>query len=320
MYSLCHEKTGMMLRYTYALIFTFLIVTSCSSQKKVLNGFEIEEPTVPADEILVGNPARDGIPAIDDPQYIESTKAGYLSADDKVIGVHFNGVARAYPLKILTWHELVNADVGGQSVVISYCPLCHSAYVFSREIKGQKLTFGVSGLLYNNNVIMFDRQTESLWSQMETEAINGPMKGTELEQLPASSTTWSDWRSRHPETKVLSKDTGYNRNYERSPYGNYSENREIMFPVTDSSDRFHPKALIAGVEIDGSFKAYPLSELKKSEKSVLHDTFKGKKLTIRYDKAAGAVRVTDEQGNVIPSNTLYWFAWYAFHPETAVYE
>lgn len=144
-----------------------------------------------------------------------------MSPGDKVIGLKINNDVKAYPIKIMTWHEVVNDVIGGKPVVISYCPLCHSAYIFSREIKGKTLTFAVSGLLYNSNVVMYDRQTETLWSQVKSEAIAGEMKGTKLPQVDATSTTWEDWISEHTDTEVLSTNTGYDRNYEQSPYGGF---------------------------------------------------------------------------------------------------
>ena len=300
-----------------------IIVTACRSeaQQKMLNGFRIDNPTVPIEEIRVGNPKRDGIPAIDNPKFLSVQNAGFMSADEQVIGVEINGEAKAYPLKILTWHEIVNDSLGGEPIVVSYCPLCRSAYVFDRKVKGQVLTFGVSGLLYNSNVIMYDRQTESLWSQVATEAIDGELRGAELQQVAtATSTTWEQWQSQHPDTRVLSRNTGYRRNYERSPYGDYDSSRDIMFPVTERSDRFHPKTLVAGVEVDGNFKAYPLPELKQVKGSRLQDEFAGKKLIVRWNTESQSVQVSDIQGRTIPVNVLYWFAWYAFHPETEVFE
>ena len=306
-------------KYTALLFLLPACLLSCRSeaQQQVLNGFRIQNPTVPAEEIRVGNPRRDRIPAIDRPHFIAAEAANFLSPDDLVIGVEINGEAKAYPLKILTWHEIVNDSLGGRPIVITYCPLCRSAYVFDREVGEQVLDFGVSGLLYNSNVIMYDRQTESLWSQMAEEAIDGPMQGTALLQIAAAtSTSWQQWQSQHPNTQVLSKNTGYRRNYERSPYVDYADSRDIMFPMTASSDRYHPKMLVAGIEVDGNFKAYPLPELEQIAGKHLEDVFSGKKLTLHYEQA---VQVTDAQGNPIPANVLYWFAWYAFHPDTEVF-
>jgi len=309
-------------KYTALLFLLSACLLSCQSeaQQKVLNGFRIQKPTVPAEEIRVGNPRRDGIPAIDRAQFITAEEVDFLSPDDPVIGVEINGEAKAYPLKILTWHEIVNDSLGGRAVVITYCPLCRSAYVFDRQVGEQVLDFGVSGLLYNSNVIMYDRQTESLWSQMAEEAIDGQMREARLRQIAAAtSTSWQQWLSQHPDTQVLSKNTGYRRNYERSPYGDYAQSRDIMFPMTAASDRFNPKTLVAGIEVNGRFKAYPLPELEKAGENPMQDEFAGKILIVRFDEEARSVRVTDRRSNPIPTNVLYWFAWYAFHPDTEVF-
>ncbi len=290
-----------------------------SSDSRVINGFEIVDPTVPINEIYQGTPTRDAIPSIDDPKYLKAENADFMNPQDKIIGLKINNDIKAFPIKILTWHEIVNDVVGGMKVVISYCPLCDSAYVFEREINGKTYTFGVSGLLYNSNVVMYDHQTETLWSQVKSEAISGELKGTKLPQVDATSTTWGDWVAKHPSTEVLSKETGHNRNYEESPYGTYSEDRDIMFPVDNTSDRYHPKDFVAGIEIDGNFKAYPFPELRKAGTDELSDQFMGKDLTIHFNEQAEQVTIEAKDGTTVPVNRMYWFAWYAFHPNTEVF-
>ena len=315
---------------SYVCWLIILLLMGCNTQNssikqspqevRLMNGFEIKDPTVPIQEIYEGTPNRDNIPAISNPKFVTASEAGFMSPDDPVIGVKINQEFRAYPIKILTWHELVNDEVGGKPIVVSYCPLCHSAYVFSRQIKDKTYTFGVSGLLFNSNVIMYDHQTESLWSQVMAEAISGYLKGTELPQVAATATTWQGWLAKHPGSKVLSTDTGYRRDYSRSPYGDYAISRDLMFPVQVTSDRYHPKALVAGIEVNGKYKAYPFPELKKSKSETIKDTFEGQELTIRYDDKGQSVQITKADGDEVAVNQLYWFAWYAFHPETAVFE
>lgn len=306
-----------------------LLLTNCNAQNEVntstqevrlLNGFKIENPTVPIDEIYQGTPQRDNIPAIQNPKYVAAANADFMQPSDNVIGININNDIKAYSIKILTWHEIVNDIVGGKPVVISYCPLCNSVYVFSRQIGDSTFTFGVSGLLYNSNVVMYDHQTKSLWSQVKAEAISGAMTGAEMPQIAATATTWQDWILQHPNTEVLSKDTGYERDYDRSPYGDYVASREIMFPVQQTSDRYHPKTLVAGIEIEGAYKAYPFPELKKARSYPIKDEFKGEKLRIRFDEKANKVTITRGDGTEVLVNQMYWFAWYAFHPETAVFE
>jgi hypothetical protein len=177
--------------------------------------------SAPAAEIREVGPGRDGIPALDRPRFIAGKSATYLLPDDRVPGLRLGGIARAYPVKILNYHEIVNDRFGMQPVAVTYCPLCGSGMAFSAEAGDRVLEFGVSGLLFNSDVLLFDRQTESLWSQLQREAISGKMKGTKLEPLPVSHTTWRDWLGRYPQTTVLSDRTGYSRTYNVDPYPAY---------------------------------------------------------------------------------------------------
>ena len=187
--------------------------------------------------------------------------------------------------------------------------------MYSRNVNGRELTFGVSGMLYKSNVMMYDRQTESLWSQVKNEAVTGPMTGAKLKVLPSSLTTWEKWKKKHPETLVLSLDTGYDRDYSRDPYADYYESRRGFFGFFRGLFEGHEgKELVAGVEVDGQSKAYPLEKLRQLEKTT--DTFAGKNLTFTFDPVTGDLEVTDAEGNSIPYITAYWFVWKETHPET----
>ncbi|MCL7419747.1 MAG: DUF3179 domain-containing protein [Methylobacter sp.] len=230
-------------------------MTGCSAQSK--NGFDLEGALVPADHILSGGPAKGGIPAIDNPRFVKAGKASFLKSDDPVLGLNYKGLARAYPINILNWHEIVNDRFGAEPVVITFCPLCGSGMAFSADIDGKAYTFGVSGLLYNSDVLLYDRQTQSLWSQLMMQAISGPHKSKPLRSLPVLHTRWEDWRTQHPETLVLSTETGFKRDYRNNPYTDYLEKPQIMFPVTAVSRRYHPKEEVLGLELEGQFKVYP---------------------------------------------------------------
>ncbi|HKJ68253.1 MAG TPA: DUF3179 domain-containing protein, partial [bacterium] len=270
---------------------------------------------IPADEIVSVGPPRDGIPAIDNPKFVQPGEADFLRADDRVLGIVEQGTARAYPINIMNWHEIVNDEFGDDPVVMTYCPLCGSGMAYDAHVAGKDRAFGVSGLLYNNEVLLYDRQSESLWSQIMSEVVSGPLKGRELEQIPMSHTTWEDWRSRHPDTQVLSTETGYARNYSRDPYSGYQDDKRIMFPVSNSDDRYPRKELVLGVEINGEYKAYPFSELRQTSGKI-RDSLNGQQLIIRFDSEHQSAKTTDGQGKEIPAVMLYWFAWTAFHPET----
>ncbi len=283
------------------------------------NGFDLSEPLVPADEIVSGGPPRDGIPAIDDPKFVQPGEADFLQADDRVLGIVKEGAARAYSIKIMNWHEIVNDEFGDDPVVVTYCPLCGSGVAYDAHVAGKNRTFGVSGLLYNNDVLLYDSESQSLWSQIMSKAVSGPLKGTELEQIPMTHTTWEDWRFRHPETRVLSTETGYVRNYSSDPYSEYRDDNNIMFPVSNSDDRYSRKELVLGVEINGEYKAYPFSELEKTSGKI-RDLLNGQQMIIHYNSEHQSAKATDGQGNEIPAIMLYWFAWVAFHPETQVFQ
>jgi hypothetical protein len=283
------------------------------------NGFDLTDSLVPADEIHGGGPDRDGIPAIDKPKFLAADEADFLNGDDRVLGIVRDGVARAYPIRIMNWHEIVNDEIGGERVAITFCPLCGTGVAFAAESDGRGLSFGVSGLLYNSDMLLYDRQTESLWSQIKKQAVAGPLKGRKLQALPLTHTSWSAWRREHPETQVLSTDTGYRRDYARYPYGGYETERGLYFPVANKSRRYHPKERVLGVELAGGFKAYPFSELSKTDGEI-QDSINGSPVTVRYDWGSNSARAFDADGEQLPAMTGFWFAWYAFHPETAVFE
>jgi len=285
---------------------------------KELNGFVLDEPLVPAKEIVRGGPPRDGIPSLKEPQFVAADEADYLGTKDRVLGIDRNGERRAYPVRILNYHEVVNDNVGGETIVITYCPLCGTGMAFVGTVGERPLEFGVSGLLYNSDVLMFDRQTESLWSQIKKLAINGPLKGSALEQVALSHTTWQDWRTRHPDTTVLSNDTGYRRNYEVDPYPNYGRDQKLYFPVSKTSRAYKRKELVMGLEINQQFRAYPFKELKAGP-TRFSDTFQGEQFEVLYHPANATARIMDDSGQEIPTTLAFWFAWYAFHPDTEVY-
>jgi len=305
--------------YPLLMILTYPLAETAVYSMLRMNGFVIEMPLIPAEEIYQGGPPRDGIPSIDDPKFITHEKAQFLKAGDRVLGVAFNGVSKAYAIRILNYHELVNDEFNQHPVVVSFCPLCGTGMAFDALKDGKRLEFGVSGLLYNSDLLMYDRQSNSLWSQVEGRAISGAEKGYSLNRLVVEHTSWKDWRARHPNTLVLSNETGYWRDYENSPYPAYNNSEVIYFPVSNTDKRYHPKEIIVGVELNGKVKAYPFAELAKGS-GVLKDVFGGQTLTIKYNAAARSASVKNEKGELIPSLTAFWFAWIAFHPATNVYQ
>lgn len=184
--------------------------------------FNVTRHLIPLGDIQAGGPPKDAIPALNHPSFT-SAAAGdeALKPSDIVLGLEFDGVAKAYPIRMLNWPEVVNDDVGHQPVLVSWCPLCGSALVYNPVSLGHMHTFGVSGLLYKRNLLLYDRETDSLWSQLGGVAVTGDMAGTSLDLLPATETTWASWKKSHPQTVVLSFNTGYRRDYTRDPYSDW---------------------------------------------------------------------------------------------------
>ncbi|VAW75097.1 hypothetical protein MNBD_GAMMA15-1916 [hydrothermal vent metagenome] len=282
------------------------------------NGFDLSHSLVPVTQIDNGGPARDGIPAIDRPRFVTASQAGFMRGDDRILGINLNGRQKAYPLRILNYHEIVNDRFDDIAVVVSYCPLCGTGMAFLAGSKGIDLDFGVSGLLYNSDVLLYDRQTESLWSQIRKQAIAGPLSGQTLQQIPMEHTSWSDWQTRYPQTRVLSLNTGYRRDYSRSPYAGYASSEELMFDVIATDPRFHTKEQVIGMEINGIYKAYPFLELSRNHGELV-DEVGGQTIRLVFDSTNRSGRVYAGE-KLIPSTTSFWFAWYAFHPETLVYQ
>ncbi|MCU7799576.1 MAG: DUF3179 domain-containing protein [gamma proteobacterium symbiont of Lucinoma myriamae] len=283
------------------------------------NGFDLSGSLIDSNEIHHGGPAKDGIPAIDKPVFITAEQADYLLNDDHVLGLSINGISRAYPIKILNYHEIVNDFFLKKAVVMTYCPLCGSGVAYSANIEGTNTTFGVSGLLYNSDVLLYDRETNSLWSQLLSKAISGERKGVELAMLPVNHTTWQDWKKHYPDTVVLSDKTGFDRDYSRTPYGNYDKSQSLYFPVSQLNKDYHPKEYVLGLKLSGKTKVYPFAELSKMT-SPYKDSLAGKEITITFDAKNRTGKILDINQNEIPVVTSFWFAWMAFYPASEVFK
>ncbi|MDQ3536054.1 MAG: DUF3179 domain-containing protein, partial [Bacteroidota bacterium] len=197
-----------------------LFITSQCAFAQKIKDFDISNTTISANEIKDGGPPRDGIPAIDKPEFKKASDIK-LDEDTRVLGVIVNGIAKAYPISIMNYHEIVNDHFGGKPVVVTYCPLCGSGIAFDASIENNTRTFGVSGLLYNSDMLLYDRQTESLWSQIMMEAVSGPLVKSKLQMIPTMNTSWEEWKKKHPQTFVLTENTGYTRDYSKNPYPGY---------------------------------------------------------------------------------------------------
>jgi hypothetical protein len=312
------NSTVKALTFVWAAAAAMLFAYGAAFAEPLRNGFDLAGALVPAEEILQGGPPKDGIPAIDRPAFVGARDATNLRPDDMVLAIVRNGIAKAYPIRILNWHEVVNDRFGADDIVITFCPLCGSGVAFESKAGGRALRFGVSGLLYNSDVLLYDRETQSLWSQIRAQAVAGPLKGGRLAAVPVLHTTWADWRVRHPDSLVLSQKTGYSRDYNGDPYAGYEKSAELMFPVRFRAEGYHPKERVLGIVLDGKAKAYPFVELAKGAGEIA-DTVAGRAVRIRYSREHQSAEAFDAKGQPLVATTLFWFAWAAFHPETELY-
>ncbi|WP_240567230.1 DUF3179 domain-containing (seleno)protein [Halomonas flagellata] len=294
--------------------------------------------------VRAGGPGKDGIPSIDRPRF-QSAGEATLKDGDKVIGVYNRGQARAYPQRILVWHEIVNDELGGEALSITYCPLTGTALGFKRG----ETELGVSGKLVNSNLIMYDRATDSEWPQILGVAIDGPLAGQGLEELRVFWTTWGAWKARHPETEVLTDQTGFVRNYRRDPYGSYNPtsgyyapDSRRLFPVMQRDDRFPPKTEVFGVR--GPEGALAITREALREEGVVDVTLGERRYTVIHDPGLDTgwafhnpegleIRPTEldftaegvtgpgiDSLEAVNGFEAMWFAWAAFYPDTYLYE
>ncbi len=294
-------------------------LAQAESRQREQSSFNFELATIPVTEIFSGGPPKDGIPALSKPRMVKAPAAGYLKPDDRVIGVFMADEARAYPLRILNYHEIVNDQVGDMPIAVTYCPLCDSVSVFDRTTPRGVREFGVSGLLYNSNVLMYDRsdQPESLWSQLKSTAVTGPQVGNQLQLLPCELTIWSDWQTHHPSTLVLSNETGHQRDYSNTPYRSYFDSPSLMFPAQPLDDRLPNKEKVLGVIVGEESRAYPSSEFSEDRQRV-KDEINGKRVVIEFDPSTGSLRVAEADAGVQWMYS-FWFAWHAMYPETKTF-
>ncbi len=304
------------IKLLFLVIVSFLFVACIQADTK--NGFDLSNSIINKDEILKGGPSKDGIPSIDNPKFLNIKDVNYLKDDDIIIGVEKNGKVKAYPTRILVWHEVVNDTIDGEAIVVTYCPLCGTAMVFGREVAGKIRTFGVSGLLYQSDVLMYDRQSESLWSQLLMKAVSGDAVGQEMEWKSSLFMTWKAWKKQYPNSKVLSTDTGFNRNYSRSAYESYSQSEDTMFPVPKIRKEFSNKEWVIGIIVNEKAKAYPVNSLPNNK--TIKDKIGDRIITIKYDLNKQHPEVKNSKGENIPSVQVYWFAWQAFYPDTSIWQ
>jgi len=249
---------------------------------------DFSKHTVPLSEIQSGGPPRDGIPPIDQPAFVEPiTAATWLADNEPVVVYEENGDARAYPLQILIWHEIVNDTVGGRPVTVTFCPLCNTAIAFDRRLDGVTYDFGTTGNLRRSDLVMWDRQTESWWQQITGEAIVGEMAGARLTPVPAAIQGFAAFRAAFPSGRVLSRETGFRRDYGRNPYVGYDDISNSPFLYSGPSDgRLPPMARVVTVALNGEAAAYPFNHLEQL--GVVQDTVGGTLIVILFQKGTAS--------------------------------
>jgi len=282
-------------------------------------------------EILSGGPPRDGIPSIDNPKFIDVKDETSLGEMEPVIALEIDGDARAYPLRVLIWHEIANDVVGGVPVAVTYCPLCNSAVVFERSLDGETLEFGVSGKLRNSDLVMYDRTSQSWWQQFTGEAIAGSYTGQELKTRPARLESFSSFKARHPKGRVLVPNDPAVRNYGRNPYLQY-DSAEAPFLYRGALPQgISPMARVVVVEVEGEPHAVPLEALRKKTKISIGDVELGWSAGQNSALDAGTIAKGRDVGNVtaqrksadgptdIRYDVTFAFVFHAFHPDRPIH-
>jgi Protein of unknown function (DUF3179) len=272
-------------------------------------------------DIYYGGIPKNGIEALVNPPMVSPLKAHYLRDDDEIAGLTIDGESHAFPLRILNYHEVINTKIGNQSVAITYCPLCKSLMAYDRIKNDKELTFWVSGRLYNSNVLFYTQglRDDPLYSQIMNKQISGEHSGSKMKILPVELTSWKNWKKRYPETKVLSARTGHSKKYYVDPYSEYFNTDRLMFPVMEQDGRLPLKSLVLGIWSGDIYRAFPLKEFEKEGKSKeIKVTINNRNVTIYYDHDSKSLRVNKADKDVSWMYS-FWFAWYAFHPETELY-
>ena len=295
-----------------------------SSWERAFPKTDFDKHAVAYESILSGGVPKDGIPSIDDPRFVPAKqRTDWLSPKEPVIGLSINGDARAYPLRVLTWHEIVNDTVGGRPVAVTYCPLCNSAMVFDAKVDGQRLSFGTTGKLRKSDLVMYDRQTESWWQQFTGKAIVGDQVGTKLRVLPSRLESWNEFLDRHPDGKVLVPNNPDMRDYGRNPYAGYDTRENPMLyrgPMPDKMPAMG-RVVVVGEE---AWDLRLLREKKRIESGDLILTWRSGQTSaldagsIPKGRDVGSVvvrRKTADGVEDVPYEVTFAFVFKAFHPE-----
>ncbi len=258
-----------------------LILSACANDNgsTITSSPTAEDWLIPRDEIFDGGPGKDGIPSIDNPQFTKASEISFLDAGDLVLGIKVGDVVKAYPHPVMDWHEIVNDKIGNLNIALTYCPLTGTGIGWNRFINGEVTTFGVSGLLYNTNLMPYDRLTNSTWSQQGLKCVNGALIGTKSENISFIETNFETWIKAYPNSEVMNTNTGFQRNYSRYPYGKYRTNNNILFPVTVDDTRLPKKERTLAIFLGDEPTAFTFNKSGEGI-NIFNQDLKGKKITI----------------------------------------
>lgn len=304
-----------------AVLLWLVSLASVQAQEATINGFLVEETSIPIPHIVRAAPAKDSIASLDEPTFVNVSEVDWLDDDEEVISVTVGFETRAYPLRILVWHEIVNDVFAEQPLAVTYSALSGSAVVFKRGASesGVPRNFGVSGLLYNSCLLMYDRENEELWSQLRMQGVSGSVMEESLDMMPATRMSWGAWKKKNIVGEVLSKETGHDIDYsEEWPYGDYAEQAETIFPFDINRNELETKERVIGV-VEGEFaRCWPLEKLKKQKQ--LYDAIGARAIRVQYDEKYDMVKISDiSTGEGLATVSAFWFAWQAFYGDTSIW-
>ncbi len=302
----------------YILCLPVTLTSSIDALARELNGFDLKGSLVPEGEIMRGGPPRDGIAAVHNPKFISSGEAMKLYPKrTRALVVRAQDDVKAYPIPVLNWHEIVNDKIGKTAIAVTYCPLCGTGIVFKASVGSDVLRFGVSGLLYQSDVLLYDKQTESLWSQLLRKAVTGKYKGRTLEIYSSTVEILDDVVKKEPKVRVLSTDTGFRRDYARDPYSSYDRSPVLYFPVNHRDNKAPLKAWSLLLDTGTDSLIVPLPFLDAARRD-LEVRVGGTRISIQYDRERNLLNCKGQVGSVTCVSG-YYFALRTFYPEAKVY-
>jgi hypothetical protein len=293
-----------------------LLLSAGLAEAESLGGFDLANLSVDRAQLVAGGPGRDGIKTVDAPEFSHIGEAAWIGRDTEVLGVEVEGEARAYPLRVLEYHQIVNDVVGGVPIAVTYDPLAGTPIAYRRQQGDETLVFGVSGLLYNHNFLLFDRQTDSLWSQFLGLAVAGPLAGKRLARVPVRQEPAGVWIARHMESLFLRPPFAEKVSYQISPYASYWVEDKTLFPLAAKDPAYHAKELVFGVRVGDVARAY-IGSILTREGGEADQQIDGKRVRVSYQSETGTFQWRVDEG--VEVTEAYWLAWKAFHPSTEVW-